>query len=349
MDRPAILAPVLLVLIALLLFAAGCTDTTATGTETTPVATTTAGPLYAEGDIVRNPSSSADNAWLIIGYDSASDTYERALVYPDNDGTWGYRKDERTEHVGRILMEKVNTEIVTNRPPSSVPVRTPVVTATRTIAETIQQAAVTTTATAPKAPKIKNIIPDHGEAGATVQITDLVGDNFKNGANVSLSRAGSNEIRATGVRAVTPQSITCTIAIPADAVAGGWDVVVTNPDGQSDRYTNYFTVHRTPGAISTTYATHAGTVGISYIDPPNGFSSQYGKFTITGSGFKNNAKVLLKRSDKPDIEATNVLVSSDTRLECFLNIPAGSNGVWDLRIVNTDGSYGLWYSAFTIQ
>jgi hypothetical protein len=349
MDRPALTAPVLLVLIALIMVSAGCNDTTTTGTGTTPIITTPAGPLYAEGDIVRNPSSTADNAWLVIGYDGASDTYERALVYLNDEGTWGYRMDERTEHVSRALMEKVNTEIVTNRPPSAIPVKTPAVITAPTNTETIKPAAVTTTATAAKGPTIKKIIPDKGDAGTTVQVTDLVGDNFKNGANVTLSRAGSNEIKATGVRAVTPQSITCTFAIPADAPAGSWDVVVTNPDGQSDRYTNIFSVHRTPGAQSTTYATHAGTVGITYIDPPNTFSSQYSKFTITGSGFRNNAKVILKRTDKPDIEATNVLVSSDTRLECFLNPPAGSYGVWDVRIVNTDGSYGVWYGAFTIS
>jgi hypothetical protein len=349
MEKPSLIVSCLCVFLIILLSCAGCTDTSGTDTGTQTVATTVPGPLYAEGDIVRNPSSSAPNAWLVIGYDAASDTYERALVYQNDDSSWGYRTDTRTDQVSRALMERVNTEIVTNLIPSAVPVITPATVVPETTAGAVYTSAVTTTTTAAKGPKIEKVIPDKGDAGTTVQITDLVGDNFVNGANVTLSRAGSNEIKATGVRAVTPKSITCTFAIPSDAPAGSWDVVVTNPDGQTDRYTNIFSVHRTASALTTTYVTHAGSLGITYIDPPTGFSTQYSRYTITGTGFKINAKVLLMRDDKPSIEATSVNVNSDTQLQCFFNPPASSFGVWDLKVINTDGSYGIWYDAFTIS
>ena len=38
--------------------------------------------------------------------------------------------------------------------------------------------------------------------------------------------------------------LTCTFTIPSDAAAGAWDVVITNPDGQSVTYANYFIVTR---------------------------------------------------------------------------------------------------------
>ena len=62
---------------------------------------------------------------MCIGYDAASDSYERALVYQNADGTWGYRSDDRTDKARRAVMEKVYTEIITNRPLSAVPVKTP--------------------------------------------------------------------------------------------------------------------------------------------------------------------------------------------------------------------------------
>jgi hypothetical protein len=191
------------------------------------------------------------------------------------------------------------------------------------------------------------IIPDKGDAGTTVQVTDLVGDNFRNGANVTLSRAGSNEIKATGVRAVTPKSITCTFAIPADAPAGSWDVVVTNPDGQSDRYTNIFDMHRTANALTTTLATSAGTLPISSIDPPVGHVGN-NQFIITGSGFKNGATVKLQKTGFPDMTARETIWTSETSVLCFIDITAGTYGSWDVVVTNPDKTYGSKFGAFSI-
>ena len=66
-----------------------------------PVTTTTARATYSAGDIVKNPTSPSTTAWLVIGYDAASDSYERALIYPNADGSWGYRSDDRTENAKR--------------------------------------------------------------------------------------------------------------------------------------------------------------------------------------------------------------------------------------------------------
>lgn len=348
MDKTRIIVPCLLVLVILSLVFAGCSDTAAPDTTTQPPATTAPGPRYTEGDIVKNPSSDGSTAWLVLGYDAASDTYERALVYPNTDGSWGYRTDTRTEHAGRAVMEKVYSEVVENLKPSAVPVRTPTTVATNAIAAATRTVPVTPTVTEVKPPKIQKIIPDKGEAGGIVQVTDLVGDNFRNGANVSLSRAGTNEIRATGVRAVSPKSITCTFAIPADAPAGSYDVVVTNPDGQSDRYTNIFSVHRTPGAITTTYVDYAGTIPISYIDPAVGHVGD-NQFVLIGSGFQNGAKVKLQKTGASDINARESLWTSTTTMTIFIDIPSGNYGNWDLVITNPDKTFGIKYGAYTIS
>ena len=244
-------------------------------------------------------------------------------------------------------MEKVYTEIITNRPLSAVPVKTPTTSPTEATTRVTISSVVTATTTTSQGPKITKIIPDKGDAGTTVQVTDLVGDYFRNGANVTLSRAGSNEIKATGVRAVTPKSITCMFAIPADAPAGSWDVVVTNPDGQSDRYTNIFSVHRTANALTTTLATSEGTVPISSVDPPVGHVGN-NQFVITGSGFKNGATVKLRKTGFPDMTAREAIWNSETSMLCFIDITAGSFGKWDIVITNPDKSYGIKYALYEI-
>jgi hypothetical protein len=348
MKRTSIFVPGLVILLIASIFLAGCSDNAAPDTTSQPAITTTAGPLYSDGDIVRNPATPSGNAWYVIGYDAASDTYERALIYQNTDGTWGYRSDDKTENAKRVLMEKVYTEIITNRPLSAVPVKTPTPSPTEATARvTVSSAAVTTTTTTALGPKISRIIPDKGDAGTTVQVTDLVGDNFRNGANVTLSRAGSNEIKATGVRAVTPKSITCTFAIPADAPAGSWDVVVANPDGQSDRYTNIFEVHRTANALTTTLATSAGTIPISYIDPAVGHVGN-NQFVLSGSGFQRGATVKLQKTGFPDMTAREAIWTSETSMLCFIDIPAGAYGSWDIVITNPDKSYGSKFGAYSI-
>src|SRR5512145_3496045 len=103
---------IVLLLLAIALFA-GCTDSSKPNTPApTVTATTAAGPsaLYSAGDIIKNPSSSSTAGVLIIRYDPAADNYERAYIYPNPDGSWGYRMDDKTTIVSRANIEKVYTQ-----------------------------------------------------------------------------------------------------------------------------------------------------------------------------------------------------------------------------------------------
>jgi len=326
----------------------GTTPLTAqTGTITTE---TTAAALYTAGDIVKNPASTADTAWLVIRYDPASDSYERALIYKNTDGSWGYRSDDRTETAGRSVMEKTYTEKIATSDPSSVPVVTP---AKITTVQTTRAAATpaittaTTTDVSQQQPYVERSIPDSGYTGTTVAITDLVGKNFLAGASVYLSRSDSSSIAATDVKVLSQKSITCSFAIPENAQVGAWDLTVKNPNGMSGTYTNYFTIHRDPSAVTTTSTTHAGTVPITSIDPPVGHIG-YTQFIITGSEFQSGATVKLQQTGSADIEAVEAIRDSDTQIRCFINIPVGSMGTWDLLVTNPDGTYGKWIGGFSI-
>jgi len=94
-------------------------------TVTTPPTSQRTGPAYSTGDIVKSPRVTIDTAWLITNYDASTDSYERTLIYPYADGSWGYRLNTNTEKISRTLMENVYTEKVANRALSSIPIRTP--------------------------------------------------------------------------------------------------------------------------------------------------------------------------------------------------------------------------------
>ncbi len=97
-------------------------------------------------------------------------------------------------------------------------------------------------------PTIAGITPNSGYAGSVVQITDLAGTGFQNGATVRLTQAGQPDIAATGISVVSSSQIACTFDL-AGRAAGAWNVVVTNPDGQSATLPQGFTV-RTPVTVT---------------------------------------------------------------------------------------------------
>ena len=363
MDRRSLIVSGLLVLIITSVLATGCTSSSAAPNQTQETGITTVtpanGPLFTAGDIVKNPKAASGNAWLIIGYDPATDTYERAFIYSNPDGSWGYRVDSRTEKATRSVMEKVYTEKITNMPVSSVPIQTQssgvvtTVTVTTTPVTTTGSLVTTTatTATSSGKPAIKRIIPDKGDTGTSVQVSDLEGSNFVTGAAVKLVRSGSPAIVATDVKVLGPTVITCTLPIPTDALAGSWDLVVTNPDGQSATYTNLFDVHTVVSSVTTTVTPATGTIPITSIDPPFGIAHNNIPYLITGSKFQDGAIVRLHNSNKQpsDITGTSVVVQSATRIQCFFDIPANSLGFWDIIVTNPDTTTGTLVGGFEIR
>lgn len=221
----------------------GCSDSQDQDTDT-PVPTTTAATLFTAGDIVRSATGSESPAWLIIGYDSAADSYTRALIYRNTDGTWGYRVNAKTEMSQRAVLEKVYTIRITHVTVDSVPTSAPTTVTTEvtwTTTRTTTATTATTTTASTARPSIRGMDPDEGEAGSTVT-TEITGSDFVSGLTAKLRRAGSTSIAATEVDWYSSSSVTCTFDIPDSAKVGPWDIVVTNPNGLSGEYTNYFTV-----------------------------------------------------------------------------------------------------------
>jgi alkaline phosphatase len=81
-------------------------------------------------------------------------------------------------------------------------------------------------------PTVASIAPSSGPDTAVTSITNLAGTGFQTGASVKLSRSGCPDIVAAGVTVVSPTQITCAFNLSGKPT-GMWDVLVSNPDGQS--------------------------------------------------------------------------------------------------------------------
>jgi hypothetical protein len=345
--------------LVLFTFFAGCASTPASSNTTTQATGTTvpgSGPAYVAGDIVKIPTSTAQTAWLIISYDASTDTYERALIYPNADGSWGYRLNTNTVKSSRTVIDRDYTEKITNKVPSSIPVLTQTTLATTsTVAPTATYTVTSTSLPTGARPSIKNIVPDEGNAGTAISVTELTGTNFQSGATVALVKSGSPNITATDVNVQSSTLITCILSPPSDAIAGSWDVVVTNPDGQYGVYTNLFSIHNTANPTAT--VTSTGGIVITSIDPT--FTHNTGPITVMvyGSNFQLGITAKLTKSGSSDISASTVYNQQDTTvLKCIFPIPAASSqgsynpqGTWNLVLTNTDGTTGTLENAFIIN
>ena len=246
---------VCVVLLVLGIFFAGCSDQSDQGTNSapavaiTPTATpapTLAGPKYSAGDIVASSSTPSGQGYLIISYSATTDKYNREYVIRNSDGSWGYTSGTSSETADRTIVDKVYTKKVATVNPSAVTVVTPAptptsVSVTRTPTPTAT-VTVTATQTTNPAPVIIKVVPDSGVFNTTVTGVQISGANFLDGATVTLKSAGNTPIAATNVNVASSQLIICSFVI-GDVPHVPWDVVVTNPDGQSGILANYFTVH----------------------------------------------------------------------------------------------------------
>lgn len=92
------------------------------------------------------------------------------------------------------------------------------------------------------APSVMSIAPNSGTSDQIVSITDLLGSEFRAGATFSIRHSSSSPtIGATGVTLVSAGKLTGQLDLAA-APAGLYDVIVTNPDGQTATLANAFSV-----------------------------------------------------------------------------------------------------------
>ena len=193
--------------------------------------------------------------------------------------------------------------------------------------------------TAPPSPTVTGITPTSGTAGTTVNITNLAGTNFRPGATVKLLKAGQADIIAGTIAVTSPTRIMCTVSIPATAVTGSWDVVVTNSDKTTGTKAAGFSVMALPSPTVTGITPASGKTGAT-ISITN----------LAGTNFRSGAMVKLQKSGQPDIVATSVVVSSPTAITCKFVIPATTaTGSWNVVVTNSDRTTGTKAAGFSIS
>jgi hypothetical protein len=357
MNKKTLLVSALVVLLISCVLFTGCTNnsgTTNTTNQTSVVTTSPSGSAkYVSGDIVKIPGSSAATAMLIIGYDAATDMYERVLIYPNADGSWGYRRSSNTEKAARAAMEKVYTVKITNKPPSSIVIRQSTVLTTSTSVSSTQTTSPSATATATVSPTgkpgFKKIVPDEGIAGTAISITAITGTNFQSGATVTLMKADNPNITATNVNVQTSTTITCTFNPPFNATAGTWDLVITNPDGQYVSYSNLFSIHSNPLTAATTAPPGSG--GITSIIPTSTFGNDV-PMTIIGTDFNQTFTAKMTRSTGSTviIEARSVAWDSPTQVRAWFTLPTPKQrGTYDVIVTNADGTTRTLANGFEVK
>ncbi|MCP4146334.1 MAG: hypothetical protein GY757_01165 [bacterium] len=184
-------------------------------------------------------------------------------------------------------------------------------------------------------PTITSITPNTGTNDGTVTIDNLAGTDFTAGATVHLAMTGQPDIATNWSNVASATRISCAFDLTG-AVAGAWDVVVTNPDAQTGTLTGGFTVTEPVAAISA-------------ITPNTGTNDTTVDVTITGTNFQTGASAGLIRTGQPGIFASGIIVVSETEITCTFDLNGVATGVWDLFLQNTSEQEITLAGAFTVN
>jgi LEA14-like dessication related protein len=313
------------ILISLLLVSgvliAGCSDQSPAG-NTTPATTTAAYTAkYAAGDIIARTASSTDQMlYVIVSYDRASDQYTRQLIYKNSDGSWGHFVTNKTESVERTLVEKVYPFKVAQVKVNAIAIATPTILSTVTITPS------------GNSPVITSISPKRGATDATVRFT-ITGNYFQSDATVKLMRAGDPLILATDVT-VSSSNINGIFKLTG-AEKGGYNVIVTNPDEQSDTLVGGFTIGEYAPLITS-------------ITPVTGIYNETVPLIITGQYFTDPAKVEVSKGS--NLKICQVTSNSATKILCNLEILSGPSGEWNVTVINiADAQSTTWNHPFEVN
>ena len=88
---------------------------------------------------------------------------------------------------------------------------------------------------------------------------------------------------------------------------------------------------------------------ITGITPSSGSSGAVIEVTnLAGANFSSGAIVKLTKSGATDIQGTNVVVVSGTKITCKFDLTGAVSGYWNVEVLNSDGRSGSLPSAFNV-
>lgn len=284
-----------------------------TVSSTSPIAGT---PIAVEALLRNNDASVNGTSGQVVTWTAnpATGTFSAATSMTDAAGI---------AHVNYTTASSVGTSY-------TITATTNLTTGTSTTITTVLGAPVSNAA-----PTIISITPSTGYNTSTVSITNLAGTSFNSTPMVSLIRSGSNPINASGVSA-TSTSIACIFDL-TNKQAGLWDIIVTNPDGQSYTLANGFEVKSTSSSVTVTGITPSSSVTNKTVSITS----------LAGTGFTGTPTVYLKRSGYNNVAGTFTL-SSATLLTGNFNLTKVVPGDYQVCVVIT-GSDPVCGLTFTVN
>jgi PKD repeat protein/FtsP/CotA-like multicopper oxidase with cupredoxin domain len=175
------------------------------------------------------------------------------------------------------------------------------------------------------APTLTSITPVSGSRNSTVNYT-IVGTNFIPGQTTLVIRNATGTVLATTVKAVTPTQINGTIAIPANAWIGAYNVNISTINGGSTPGTGRFAVAASVAPTLTT------------ITPATGSRNTTVNFAIVGTNFVPGQTTLVIRNATGTVLATTVTTSTATQINGSVVIPANAwIGAYNVNISTING------------
>ncbi|HWQ65359.1 MAG TPA: PKD domain-containing protein, partial [Methanospirillum sp.] len=202
------------------------------------------------------------------------------------------------------------------------------------------------------APTVTSITPSTALNTGPVTISNLAGTNYQTGAVVNLTRSGYSNITATSVVVSSGTQITCMFPITG-AISGVWNVMVTNPDGQTGTLLSGFTIMAQILTITATsdsggLITPAGNITLAY-----GGDQTFSCSATPGNQLMNLSIDGMLISPNATYTFTNVTVNHTLRVLTTPTTTLSANfanstttGILPLNVTFTDTSIGdpTWWS-----
>ncbi|MFA4016658.1 MAG: hypothetical protein RUDDFDWM_001768, partial [Candidatus Fervidibacterota bacterium] len=171
------------------------------------------------------------------------------------------------------------------------------------------------------APIVTAVTPSEAENNAIRRLV-ISGDNFVKGATVKLTRAGFLDIVGTNV-VVTSQSEMAADFDLAGKAPGWWDVVVTNPDGNSGSGTNLFRLKAPNPIVTAVIPSEASNV------------SDVVNVIIQGDNFFPGCSVYVRKNSY-SMPVTNVRVVRKDQISATFAVKDMPAGKWDVYVAAAD-------------
>jgi len=189
---------------------------------------------------------------------------------------------------------------------------------------------------AANAPTVASLTPPYGYNSSTISISSIVGTGFSGTPGVVLNKTGQANIVATGVVLTGTTSIACTFDI-TNRQAGNWNVVVTNPDGQSATLANGFEVKSSSGVATLSSISPSSAVTNTTVSVTN----------LAGTGFIASPlpQIYLKRSQTNDLYGS-VTSATTTSIVGTFNLTNRVPGSYQVCVINSasDAVCGLTFT-----